>query len=128
MSTFATARQDLATQIANNTTYSTFSFPQPIPQALSVQVVPDDPYTEDTNQKVSLATKLRLRVEMFVQIWDNQGNLEQIETIAATVRQAILDNVQNCGNLSAPRIISLETGDLLTAYFPVEILTNWSSS
>lgn len=126
MSTFSTARQTLADQIANATTYSTFAYPQPVPQALSVQIVPDDPYTNDTNQKVTLATRLRLRIEMFVPIWDNQGNLEQLETIAAVVREAIFDNTQNCGNLSAPRVISLDTGDLLTAYFPVEILTTWS--
>lgn len=127
MSNFATARTALASQIASATTYNVFSYPQPIPQALSVQLTPDDPYTEDTNQKATLATKLRLRIEIFVPIWDNQGNLEQLETIAQTIRPKILDATQNCGNLTAPRVVSLETGDLLTASFPVEILTNWSA-
>ena len=127
MSTFSTARSALATQLANNSAYSTFAYPQPIPQALSVQLVPDDPYIVSTNQKQNLAAMLRLRVEMYVPIWDNQGNLEQLETLAASVRDKILDATQNCGDLSAPRIVSMETGDLLMAYFPVEVLVNWSA-
>lgn len=127
MSTFSTARAALAAQLAHNTAYSTFAYPQPIPQALSVQIVPDSPYTEDTNQNYNLLTKLRLRIEIYVPIFDNQGNLEQLETLAADVRTRILDATQNCGNLSQPQIVSMETGDLLMAYFPVEILVNWSA-
>lgn len=127
MSTFSAARTALANQIAASTTYSVFSYPQPIPQALSCQIVPDDPYVVSTNQKHNLTATMRVRIEMFAPIWDNQGNLEQIETMAAKVRELILDATQNCGDLSAPRIVSLETGDLLTAYFPVEVLVNWSA-
>jgi len=127
MSTFSTARNALAAQLAANTTYSIFAYPQPVPQALSVQLVPDDPYVVSTNQKYSLTATMRLRAEIFAPIWDNQGNLEQLETMAAKVRDLILDATQNCGDLSAPRVVSLETGDLLTAYFPVEVLVNWSA-
>lgn len=127
MSTFSTARAALAAQLAANTTYSIFSYPQMVPQALSVQLVPDDPYIVSTNQKYSLTATMRLRAEIFAPIWDNQGNLEQLETMAAKVRDLILDATQNCGDLSAPRVVSLETGDLLTAYFPIEVLVNWSA-
>jgi hypothetical protein len=127
MSTFSTARAALASQLTANTTYSIFAYPQPIPQALSVQLVPDDPYIVSTNQKYSLTATMRLRVEMFTPIWDNQGNLEQLETMAAKVRDLINDQTQNIGDLSAPRVVSLETGDLLTAYFPVQVLVNWSA-
>lgn len=127
MSTFSTARAALAAQLAANTTYSTFAYPQAIPQALSIQIVPDDPYVVSTNQKRGLTAMMRVRVEMFAPMFDNQGNLEQIETMAAKVRSLILDNTQNCGDLSEPRVVSLETGDLLTAYFPVEVLVNWSA-
>ena len=127
MSTFSTARAALAAQLAANTTYSIFSYPQAVPQSLSVQLAPDDPYIVSTNQKYGLTAMMRLRVEMFAPIWDNQGNLEQLETIAAKVRSLILDATQNCGDLSAPRVVSLETGDLLTAYFPVQVLVNWSA-
>ena len=127
MSTFSTARAALASQLAANTTYSIFAYPQPIPQALSVQLVPDDPYIVSTNQKYSLTATMRLRVEMFTPIFDNRGNLEQMETMAAKVRSLIADSTQNIGDLSAPRVVSLETGDLLTAYFPVQVLANWSA-
>ena len=127
MSTFSTARNALAAQLAANTTYSIFSYPQMIPQALSCEIVPDDPYVVSTNQKHNLTAMMRVRVQMYAPIWDNQGNLEQLETMAAKVRELILDSTQNCGDLSAPRVVSLETGDLLTAYFPVEVLVNWSA-
>ena len=127
MSTFSTARNALAAQLAANTTYSIFAYPQPVPQALSVQLVPDDPYVVSTNQKYSLTATMRLRAEIFAPIWDNQGNLEPLETMAARVRDLILDATQNCGDLSAPRVVSLETGDLLTAYFPIQVLVNWSA-
>lgn len=124
---FRTARESLATQIAHNAEFSTFAYPQPVPQALSVQIVPDDPYIVSTNSKYSLTAKMRLRVEIYTPIWDNQGNLNQLESIANSVRTAISDSVQNCGDLSAPRIVSLDTGDLLTAFFPVEVLADWSA-
>lgn len=127
MSTFSVAREALAAQLAANTTYSIFSFPQMVPQALSVDFAPDDPYIVSTNQKYSLSATMRLRVQIYAPIFDNQGNLEQLETMAAKVRDLIIDNTQNCGDLSAPRLISLETGDLLTAYFPIEVLVNWSA-
>lgn len=127
MSTFSTARDALAAQLTAATTYSVHSYPQAIPQALSVQFTPDDPYVVSTNQKQNLTAMMRLKVELFTPIFDNQGNLEQIETMAAKVRDLINDNVQNIGDLSAPRVISMETGDLLTAYFPVEVLVNWSA-
>lgn len=127
MSTFSSARDALAVQLVANTTYSVFAYPQPVPQALSVQIVPDDPYIVSTNQKYSLTATMRVRVEMFTPIFDNQGNLEQLEAMATKVRSLIADSTQNIGDLSAPRVVSLETGDLLTAYFPVEILVNWSA-
>lgn len=126
MSTFSTTRNALAAQIAANSTYSAFAYPQPIPQALSVQLSPADPYIVNTNNQKSLNCMMRLNVEMFTPIWDNQGNLEQLETIATTVRNLINESVQTVGDLSAPRVVSLETGDLLTASFTVELLTSWS--
>lgn len=127
MSTFSSARDALAVQLVANTTYSVFAYPQPVPQALSVQIVPDDPYIVSTNQKYGLKAMMRVRVEMFTPIFDNQGNLEQLEAMAMKVRSLISDKTQNIGDLSAPRVVSLETGDLLTAHFPVEVLVNWSA-
>lgn len=123
--TVKATRAALATQLADNTLYSTFAYPQPIPQANSVQIVPDNPYLSPVNQKYDLSVKARFRVELYVSMWDNQGALDQIETMAKTVRSKILDATQNCGDLSDPRVVSLETGDLLSAYFPVEVLTEW---
>lgn len=126
MSTFSIARENLAAQIAANTTYSAFAYPQPVPQSMSVQLAPADPYVVSTNNQKSLACKLRLNIELFAPLWDNRGNLEQIETMAATVRNLIVDSTQYIGDLTAPRPISLDTGDLLTASFTIELMTTWS--
>lgn len=119
-------RTALAAQIASDTTYSTFAYPQPIPQARSVQVVPDDPYVESTNQSFQQKARQRLIVEMFAPLWDNQGNLSQIEDMAVTVRRSIIKATQNCGAMSQPKVMSLETGDLLYSSFQVELLTDWT--
>lgn len=123
---FETARNALAAQLSHAGTYSTFAYPPPIPQVNSVVLEPGDPYIVSTNNKYSLAATLRFNVRMYVPLFDNQGNLAQLETLAADVRSRILDATQNCGDLSQPQVVSLETGDLLTAYFPTEIIENWS--
>lgn len=124
---FETARNAFAAQITNNVLYSTFAFPPPIPQVNSVVIEPAEPYIVSTNNKYSLAATLRLNVRMYVPLFDNQGNLAQLETLAADVRSRILDATQNVGDLSQPQVVSLETGDLLTAYFPTELIVNWSA-
>ena len=92
----------------------------------SVQIAPETNYISWTNQKSSQTARMRVRLEIFTPIWDNQGNFAQIETIAIAVRDAIIDTTQNCGDLTDVRPVSFETGDLLTAYLPVEILVNGS--
>lgn len=123
---FATQRAALAAQLANDGAWSTYSYPPAIPTALSVVIEPDNPYVVTVGQKTSLNVRLRFRVRLYVGLFDNQGNLQQLEDLAYGVRQRILDATQNCGDLSAPEVVQLDTGDLLTAYFPVEIITEWT--
>jgi len=124
---FQTARNTLAAQLTNNAAWSTFSYPPAVPQVNSVVLEPDDPYIANTNQKSGLSCRLRFRVRLYAPLFDNQGNLAQIEDLAQQVRVRIIDATQNCGDLSQPQVMSIETGDLLTAYFPVEILSEWSA-
>ena len=126
--TFATVRAAVAAQLTNDTEWSTFAFPPAVPQPLSVVIEPDDPYIVSTNGKSSLHAMIRLRARMYVPLLDNQGNLEQLERIASLVRLAIVDATQNVGDLSQPQVLDIETGALLTAYFPFETLAEWSTS
>ena len=123
---FATARRTLASQLANNVAWSTFSYPPAVPQANSVVIEPDDPYIVSTNNQASLSARMRVRVRLYIPLFDNEGNLAGIEDMAQAVRIRILDATQNCGDLSAPAVFTSDTGDLLTAYFPVELLTEWT--
>jgi hypothetical protein len=125
---FAQQRQLLAAQLANNVAWSTFSFPPAVPQANSVVIEPDDPYIESNNMKGDLLAKMRVRVRMYVPLMDNEGNLAGLEDMAQAVRARILDGTQNCGPMSGPSVFSSDTGDLLTAYFPLELLTEWDGN
>ena len=125
---FATVRAAVAAQLTNDTEWSTFAYPPAVPQPLSVVLEPDDPYIVSTNGKSSLHAMIRLRARMYVPLLDNQGNLEQLERLATLVRLAIIDATQNVGDLSQPQALVLDTGDLLTAYFPFETLAEWSAT
>jgi hypothetical protein len=68
--------------------------------------------------------KIILTVPMF----DNQGNLNGIETLAVAVfnKLAASNIVMNIGSLSAPSVLDVQSGSLLTASFNLSILTSWS--
>lgn len=126
MMSWANLRNTLAAQLTNNVAWSTFAYPPAVPQPLSVVIEPADPYATGTNYNQNLSTMLRFNVRMYVQLMDNQAALEAIEDMAQQVRIRILDATQNCGDLSAPTVYTSETGDLLTAFFPVQLLAEWS--
>jgi hypothetical protein len=68
--------------------------------------------------------KIILTVPMF----DNQGNLNGIETLAVAVfnKLAASNIVMNIGSLSAPSVLDVQSGSLLTASLNISILTSWS--
>jgi hypothetical protein len=126
--TFQEARESLARTLTNDAQWSTFPFPPPIPQADSIVLEPDDPYVQSSNAKVDLSARLRLRVRLYVRLMDNAANLDQLEALAAAARRLMLQQVWNIGDLSQPQAVELDTGTLLTAYFPIEVLTEWPTS
>jgi hypothetical protein len=125
--TMQTARTTLADILTNDALWSTFPFPPPIPQADSVVLEPDDPYIVSSNAKVSLDCRMRFRIRLYVRLMDNAANLDQLETLAARVRRLMVESLWNIGDLSQPQAVELDTGTLLTAYFPIEVLTEWPS-
>lgn len=124
-----TLRASLATALANNNVWNTYSFPPPTITANSVIVAPADNYiTPSNNTNAGIAPLANLKVIMTCPMLDNQGNLAGIETMACAVfnKLAASNIVMNIGSMSAPTVLSVQSGDLLTADFNISVLTSWS--
>jgi hypothetical protein len=68
------------------------------------------------------------KIIMTVPMFDNQGNLNGIETLAVAVFNKLVAStiVMNVGSMTAPSVLSVQSGDLLTASFDISVLTSWS--
>jgi hypothetical protein len=124
-----TLRASLAAALANPNVWNTYSFPPPTITANSVIVAPNDPYITPTNNtNAGISPMASLRVIMTVPMYDNAGNLQGIETTAVAVfnKLAASSIVMNVAALSAPSVLDVPSGSLLTASFDVQILTSWS--
>ena len=124
-----TLRASLATALANANVWNTYSFPPPTITANSVIVAPADPYiTPSNNTYASISPLANLKIIMTVPMLDNHGNLNGIETLAVAVfNKLTASNIaMNIGGMSAPSVLSVQSGDLLTASFDISVLTSWS--
>jgi len=129
MTAITTLRTSIATALTDNTKYSVFSFPPATPIANSVIVTPADPYiTPTNNDRTSVAPLANFKISILVPLLDNEGNLAGIE--ADVVRVFALLNassiVFNVGTISAPSVLSIPSGDLLTCDIAISTLTEWS--
>ena len=124
-----TLRANLATALANAGVWNTYSFPPPTITANSVIVVPDDPYvTPSNNTYATISPMANFKIILTVPMLDNHGNLNGIETLAVAVfnKLATSNIVMNVGSMSAPTVLDVQSGTLLTADFRISILTSWS--
>ena len=124
-----TLRASLATALANPNVWNTYSFPPPTITANSVIVAPADLYiTPSNNTYASISPLANLKIIMTVPMLDNHGNLNGIETLAVAVfNKLTASNIaMNIGGMSAPSVLSVQSGDLLTASFDISVLTSWS--
>ena len=123
-----TLRASLASALANNNVWNTYSFPPPTITANSCIVAPADNYiTPSNNTNVAISPLANLKIIMTCPMLDNQGNLAGIETMACAVfkKLATSNIVMNIGSMSAPSVLSVQSGDLLTASFDISVLTSW---
>ena len=129
MTAITTLRSSIATALADNSLYQVFSFPPASPIPNSVIVTPADPYIEPTNNdRTSIAPMANFKISVLVPLLDNQGNLAGIEADVVRIFQ-LLDAssiVFNVGAVSAPSVISVPSGDLLTCDIAISTLTEWS--
>lgn len=129
MTAITTLRSSIATALTDNSLYQVFSYPPASPIPNSLIVTPSDPYIEPTNNDyTSVAPLANFKISVLVPLLDNQGNLAGIEADVVRVFQ-LLDAssiVFNVGAVSAPSVISVPSGDLLTCDIAISTLTEWS--
>lgn len=129
MPAITTLRTSIATALADNTKYSVYSFPPATPVANSVIVTPADPYIVPTNNDyTAIAPMANFKISILVPLLDNEGNLAGIEADIIRVF-ALLEAssiVFNVGSVSAPSVLSIASGDLLTCDINISTLTEWT--
>jgi hypothetical protein len=124
-----TLRATVAQALANANVWNTYSFPPPTITANSVIVAPATDYiTPSNNTNAGISPLANLQIIMTVPMLDNHGNLNGIETLAVAVfnKLAASNIVMNIGSMSAPTVLDVPSGTLLTASFNISILTSWS--
>jgi hypothetical protein len=129
MPAITTLRSSIASALTDNTKYSVFSFPPATPVANSVIVTPADPYiVPSNNDYTSIAPMANFTITILVPLLDNEGNLAGIETDILRVFQLLEASsiVFNVGSVSAPSVLSIASGDLLTCDIAISTLTEWS--
>ncbi len=91
-----TLRANLATALANANVWNTYAFPPPTITANSVIVAPSDPYiTPSNNTYAAISPLANLKIIMTVPMFDNQGNLNGIETLAVAVFNKLANSNAN---------------------------------
>lgn len=122
-------RATIATALANPTVWQVFSYPPATILANSVIVSPGDPYVVPNNNSYStIAPLATFRIVMTVPMFDNAGNLAGIEDTLVNV----FTKLSNSGlsfsvtGVSAPSVLNVASGDLLTCDLSISILTSWS--
>jgi len=129
MTAITTLRSTIASALADNSLYSVFSFPPATPIPNSLIITPGDVYiTPTNNDRTSVAPLANFKISILVPLLDNEGNLAGIETDIVRVFQLLEASsiVFNVGSVSAPSVLSIASGDLLTCDIAISTLTEWS--
>ena len=124
-----TLRTTIATALVDNSLYQVFAFPPATLLANSVVVSPDDPYLEpNNNQHNTIAPTARFKLLICLPLFDNEGNLNGIETALVGVfnKLAASSLTYNVGAVSQPSVLNAASGDLLTCEMSLSVLTTWS--
>ena len=124
-----TLRSTLATALTNDGVWSVFSFPPASPIANSVIISPDDPYIDpQNNQYNSISPQVNFRITMIVPLFDNNGNLIDIENFIVAVFNKLAASGLNVKvqSVSAPTVSPNETGQMLMSELSISILSSWS--
>lgn len=124
-----TLRTTVATALTDNTKWQTFDFPPATVLPNSVIVSWDSPMLEmQNNQYSTISPMANFRILMTVPMFDNLGNLSGIEDMITNVFNLLAASSLNVAvkDVTSPAVLSLASGDLLTAEMSISILTSWS--
>jgi hypothetical protein len=124
-----TLRSTIAAALANNSVWSTFSFPPSTIVANSVVVAPADPYiTPSNNSQAGISPLANFKIILTVPMFSNEGNLQGIEETIVAVFGLLAGSsiVFNVTAVTAPSVLTLPSGDLLTSDLQISVLTSWS--
>ena len=124
-----TLRSTIAAAITNASVWSTFSYPPSNLVGNSVIVVPSDPYiVPSNNERSDIAPLASFKIIMMIPMFDNAGNLQGIEETIVAVFNLLAAStiVYNITSVSAPSVISVASGDLLSSEFTISVLTSWT--
>jgi hypothetical protein len=124
-----TLRSTIAAALANDSVWSTFSFPPSTIVANSVVVAPADPYlTPSNNKQATISPMANFKIIMTIPYFSNEGNLQGIEdTIVAVFGLLAASSIVfNVTAVTAPSVLTLPSGDLLTSDLQISVLTSWS--
>ena len=122
-------RSTLATALTNDGVWQVFSFPPASPIANSIIISPDDPYLEpQNNQQNSISPQANFKITIIVPLLDNQGSLNDIETFLVSVFNKLAASSLNIrmGNFTAPTVLGVDAGQMLSSDLSISILTTWS--
>jgi len=123
-----TLRTTIAAALAD-ASYSTFAFPPSTMLANSVIVAPADPYlTPSNNSQAGISPLANFKIIVTIPMFDNEGNLQGIESTFCTVFNKLAASaiVFNVTSVSAPSVLTVASGDLLTVDLQISVLTSWS--
>jgi len=123
-----TLRTTIAAALAD-ASYSTFAFPPSTMLANSVIVAPADPYlTPSNNSQAGISPLANFKIIVTIPMFDNEGNLQGIESTFCTVFNKLAASaiVFNVTAVSAPSVLTVASGDLLTVDLQISVLTSWS--
>jgi hypothetical protein len=129
MAAISTLRASIATSLIDNSLYQVFSYPPATPIPNSVIVTPADPYIEPSNNQYdTIAPMANFKITILVPLLDNEGNLNGIENMLVAVFNKIAASSikYRIGTVSAPSVLTIASGDLLTCDLTVSTLTEWS--
>lgn len=124
-----TLRSTLATDLTNAGVWSVFAFPPATLLVNSVVITPADPYlTPSNNDYITVSPMANFKILITKPALDNQGGLQGMEDyiLAVVTKLAASSLIINISAISAPSIVSAQSGDLLVSEITVNTLTSWS--
>jgi hypothetical protein len=124
-----TLRSTVAAALSNPDQWQVLPFVPAAVQANSVVLQPDDPYIEPTNQQWNAISPMaRFIVTMIVPLLDNQAALANLENFMVGVFNKLSTSTLSVqmGSITAPKVLGVDSGQMLSADMAIGILTSWS--